>query len=170
MPSEDEMSVKQLEEVLTGEIGKLNPAQKQSIFGGLPPEQFYGDSSQDAEEQLFNVKNLLRKIRIELAKGASTCISEYSHDHFTDGKAATSKPPSKKAPLKKSTPSWAVDGATSVAPERIFSMAGLTVSDRRHALKPATLTSLLCLSSWHKNGLINYESWREFMRARNSKD
>ncbi|WWC67861.1 uncharacterized protein I206_101778 [Kwoniella pini CBS 10737] len=154
MPSEDEMSVKQLEEVLTGEIGKLNPAQKQSIFGGLPPEQFYGDSSQDAEEQLFNVKNLLRKIRIELAKGASTCISEYSHDHFTDGKAATSKPPSKKAPLKKSTPSWAVDG----------------VSDRRHALKPATLTSLLCLSSWHKNGLINYESWREFMRARNSKD
>ncbi|WVF70526.1 hypothetical protein IAT40_005316 [Kwoniella sp. CBS 6097] len=60
--------------------------------------------------------------------------------------------------------------ATSVEPKRIFSTAGLTVSNRRHSLGPGTVPALMCLASWYKRGLVTYNDWEAYVKAQREKE
>jgi hypothetical protein len=47
--------------------------------------------------------------------------------------------------------------AMSDEPERVFSIAGNTLSPRRRCLKGDTMQEILCLRSWQDSGLINLD-------------
>ena len=43
--------------------------------------------------------------------------------------------------------------AMSDAPERLFSGAGITITERRNRLGVESIEALECLKSWHKGGI-----------------
>ena len=43
--------------------------------------------------------------------------------------------------------------AMSDAPERLFSGAGITITERRNRLGVESIEALECLESWHKGGI-----------------
>lgn len=55
--------------------------------------------------------------------------------------------------------------ACSDAPERIFSMAGNTLSPRRRLMTADTVKELLCLRSWHNSGIVDFEHLTMFEEA-----
>lgn len=48
--------------------------------------------------------------------------------------------------------------ACSDAPERVFSIAGNTLNPRRRVMTADTVQELLCLRSWQKSGLIDFDT------------